>query len=80
MSNSIVSKSKTTSSLISNIRKALALNEEERNNSLNLEISKVSNDSTTSESSSISKEKETNNNQLNDYYNSFDFFSIRTKF
>jgi len=76
MSNSIVSKSKTTSSLISNIRKALALNEEERNNSLNLEISKVSNDSTTSESSSISKEKETNNNQLNDYYNSFDFFQF----
>ena len=80
MSNSIVSKSKTTSSLISNIRKALALNEEERNNSLNLEISKVSNDSTTSESSSISKEKETNNNQLNDYYNSFDFFQFEQNF
>ena len=80
MSNSIVSKSKTTSSLISNIRKALALNEEEKNNSLNLEISKVSNDSTTSESSSISKEKETNNNQLNDYYNSFDFFQFEQNF
>ena len=80
MSNSIVSKSKTTSSLISNIRKALALNVEERNNSLNLEISKVSNDSTTSESSSISKEKETNNNQLNDYYNSFDFFQFEQNF
>ena len=80
MSNSIVSKSKSTSSLISNIRKALALNEEERNNSLNLEISKVSNDSTTSESSSISKEKETNNNQLNDYYNSFDFFQFEQNF
>ena len=80
MSNSIVYKSKTTSSLISNIRKALALNEEERNNSLNLEISKVSNDSTTSESSSISKEKETNNNQLNDYYNSFDFFQFEQNF
>ena len=80
MSNSIISKSKTTSSLISNIRKALALNEEERNNSLNLEISKVSNDSTTSESSSISKEKETNNNQLNDYYNSFDFFQFEQNF
>ena len=80
MSNSIVSKSKTTSSLISNIRKALALNEEERNNSLNLEISKVSNDSTTSESSSVSKEKETNNIQLNDYYNSFDFFQFEQNF
>ena len=80
MSNSIISKSKTTSSLISNIRKAIALNEEERNNSLNLEISKVSNDSTTSESSSISKEKETNNNQLNDYYNSFDFFQFEQNF
>ena len=80
MSNSIVSKSKTTSSLISNIRKALALNEEERNNSSNLETSKVSNDSTTSESSSVSKEKETNNNQLNDYYNSFDFFQFEQNF
>ena len=76
MSKSTVSKTETTSSLISNIRKALALNEEERNNSSNLETSKVSNDSTTSESSSISKEKETNNNQLNDYYNSFDFFQF----
>ena len=80
MSKSTVSKTETTSSLISNIRKALALNEEERNNSLNLEISKVSNDSTTSESSSISKEKETNNNQLNDYYNSFDFFQFEQNF
>ena len=72
MSKSTVSKTETTSSLISNIRKALALNEEERNNSSNLETSKVSNDSTTSESSSVSKEKETNNIQLNDYYNSFE--------
>ena len=80
MSKSTVSKTETTSSLISNIRKALALNEEERNNSSNLETSKVSNDSTTSESSSVSKEKETNNIQLNDYYNSFEFFQFEQNF
>ena len=39
MSASTVSKTKETSSLISNIRQALTLNEEERNSSLNLETS-----------------------------------------
>ena len=80
MSTSIVSKNATTSSIISNIRQALTLNEEERNSPSNLEISKVSNDSTTSDSSSISKEKETYNNQLNDYYNSFDYFQFEQNF
>ena len=80
MSASTVSKTKETSSLISNIRQALTLNEEERNSSLNLETSKVSNDSTTSDSSSFSKDKETNNNQLNYYYNSFDYFQFEQNF
>ena len=82
MSTSTVSKTKDTSSLISNIRQALTLNEEERNISSNLEITKVSNDSISSDSStsSLSKEKETNNNKLNDYYNSFDYFQFEQNF
>ena len=81
MSVLIESKNQKTSSIISNIRQALELNEEERNNSSNLEISKVSNDSTTSESSSVSKEKESNiNAQLNEYYNSFDYFQFEQNF
>ena len=80
MSISTVPKTKGTSSLISNIRQALTLSEEERNISSNLETSKVSNDSTTSDSSSLSKEKETNSNQLNDYYNSFDYFQFEQNF
>ena len=82
MSTSTVSKTKETSSLISNIRQALTLNEEERNISSNLEITKVSNDSISSDSStsSLSKEKETNNNKLNDYYNSFDYFQFEQNF
>ena len=82
MSTSTVSKTKETSNLISNLRQALTLNEEERNISSNLEITKVSNDSISSDSStsSLSKEKETNNNKLNDYYNSFDYFQFEQNF
>ena len=72
---------KISSSIISNIRQALTLNEEEKNTSLNLETSKVSTDSTISDSSSNSKEKESNINEpINDYYNSFDYFQFEQNF
>ena len=81
MSTSTVSGSTISSSLISNIRQALTLSEEEKNNSSNLEISKVSSDSTSSESSSFSKEKEFNLlTQLNEFYNSFDYFQFEQNF
>ena len=81
MSKEIVSDSKTSSSIISEIRQALTLNEEDKNTSSNLETSKVSIDSTTSESSINSKEKESNITEpLNDYYNSFDYFQFEQNF
>ena len=81
MSKEIVSDTKTSSSIISEIRQALTLNEEDKNTSSNLETSKVSIDSTTSESSINSKEKESNITEpLNDYYNSFDYFQFEQNF
>ena len=44
MSNSTTSNTKSCSTIISNIRKALTLNEDEKINSSNLETSKVSNE------------------------------------
>ena len=81
MSAPTVLKEKTPSAIISNIRQALTLNDEEKNNSSNLETSKVSSDSTSSDSSCLSKEKESNaNSQLIDYYNSFDYFQFEQNF
>lgn len=77
---------KSTQSIFSNIRQALTLNDEEKYSSSNLETSKVSNDeSTLSDSSSLSKEKDKDkdvnpNLKLNDYYNSFDYFQFEQNF
>jgi CTD small phosphatase-like protein 2 len=65
-----------TKTIINNIKQALALNEEESNQFCNLETSKVSNDSTLTDSSSTSKE----NNKLNEYLNSFDYFQFEQNF
>ena len=78
MSNSTTSNTKSCSTIISNIRKALTLNEDEKINSSNLETSKVSNESTMSDSSSFSKDKEST--QLNDYYSSFDYYQFEQNF
>ena len=83
MSTQQMPSNKTSSTIISNIRQALTLNDEEKNSSSNLETSKVSIDSTTSDSSSLSKEKEKEsyiNEQLNEYYNSFDYFQFEQNF
>ena len=81
MSIPLLSTTKTSSTIISNIRQALTLNDEEKNNSSNLETSKVSNDSTSSDSSSLSKEKESHiNEQLNEFYKSFDYFQFEQNF
>jgi hypothetical protein len=56
----------------------LTLNEDEKINSSNLETSKVSNESTMSDSSSFSKDKEST--QLNDYYSSFDYYQFEQNF
>jgi len=78
MSNSTTSNTKSCSTIISDIRKALTLNEDEKINSSNLETSKVSNESTISDSSSFSKDKEST--QLNDYYSSFDYYQFEQNF
>ena len=62
--------------IINNIKQALALNEEESNQLSNLETSKVSNDSTLTDSSSSSKE----NNKMSEYLNSFDYFQFEQNF
>ena len=83
MSTSTVDKKSSlnsTQSIFSNIKQALILTDEEKYSSSNLEISK---DSTLSDSSSISKEKEKEPNtslKLNDYYNSFDYFQFEQNF
>jgi len=81
MSKEILSAKKKSSTIISSIRQALTLNEDDKNTSLNLETSKVSIDSTSSDSSTNSKEKESNiNDPINDYYNSFDYFQFEQNF
>ena len=81
MSKEILSAKKTSSTIISSIRQALTLNEDDKNTSLNLETSKISIDSTSSDSSTNSKEKESNINEpINDYYNSFDYFQFEQNF
>ena len=62
--------------IINNIKQALSLNEEESNQLSNLETSKVSNDSTLTDSSSLSKE----NNKMSEYLNSFDYFQFEQNF
>ena len=83
--NKVTNSLKPTESIISNIRQALSLNDEEKYTSSNLETSKVSNDSTSSDASSSSKEKDSNINTnldlaLNDYYNSYDYFQFELNF
>ena len=70
------SSAEKTKKIINNIKQALILNEEDSTQSLNLETSKVSNDSTLTDSSSLSKE----NNQMNEYLNSFDYFQFEQNF
>ena len=65
-----------TKTIINNIKQALSLNEEESNQLSNLETSKVSNDSTLTDSSSSSKE----NNKMEEYLNSFDYFQFEQNF
>ena len=65
-----------TKKILNNIKQALFLNEDEITQSSTLEISKVSNDSTLTDSSSSSKE----NNKLNEYLNSFDYFQFEQNF
>ena len=65
-----------TKKILNNIKQALFLNEDETTQSSTLEISKVSNDSTLTDSSSSSKE----NNKLNEYLNSFDYFQFEQNF
>ena len=81
MSKEILSAKKKSSTIISSIRQALTLNEDDKNTSLNLETSKISIDSTSSDSSTNSKEKESNIIEpINDYYNSFDYFQFEQNF
>ena len=70
------SSAEKTKKIINNIKQALILNEEDSTQSLNLETSKESNDSTLTDSSSLSKE----NNQMNEYLNSFDYFQFEQNF
>jgi hypothetical protein len=70
------SSAEKTKKIINNIKQALILNEEDSTQSVNLETSKVSNDSTLTDSSSLSKE----NNQMNEYLNSFDYFQFEQNF
>ena len=65
-----------TKKILNNIKQALFLNEDETTQSSTLEISKVSSDSTLTDSSSSSKE----NNELNEYLNSFDYFQFEQNF
>ena len=68
--------SENTKKILKNIKEALNLNEDEATQSANLETSKVSNDSTLTDSSSLSKE----NNKINEYLNSFDYFQFEQNF
>ena len=68
--------SENTKTILNNIKQALTLNEEESNQSSNLETSKVSNESTLTDSSSLSKES----NKMNEYLNSFDCFQFEQNF
>ena len=68
--------SENTKNILINIKQALTLNEDESNQSINLETSKVSNDSTLTDSSSSSKE----NNKAIEYLNSFDYFQFEQNF
>ena len=68
--------SKNTKKILIDIKQALTLNEDESNQSINLETSKVSNDSTLTDSSSSSKE----NNKAIEYLNSFDYFQFEQNF
>ena len=68
--------SENTKTILNNIKQALTLNEEESNQSSNLETSKVSNESTLTDSSSLSKES----NKMNEYLNSFDYFQFEQNF
>ena len=65
-----------TKNILDNIKQALNLNEEDSTKNINLETSKVSNESTLTDSSSTSKE----NNKMKEYYNSFDFFQFEQNF
>ena len=65
-----------TKKIINNIKQALILNEDDSIQSTNLETSKVSNDSILTDSSSLSKE----NNQMNEYLNSYDYFQFEQNF
>ena len=68
--------SSKTKNIIDDIKQAMTLNEEENNQSSNLETSKLSNDSTLTDSSSSSKE----NNKLTEYYNSYDYIQFEQNF
>ena len=70
------STSKNTKNILDDIKQALSLSEDESTQSSNLEISKASNESTLTDSSFSSKE----NNSLNEYLNSFDFFQFEQNF
>ena len=65
-----------TKKILNDIKQALILNEDETTQSSTLETSKVSNDSTLTDSSSSSKE----NNKFNEYLNSFDYFQFEQNF
>ena len=71
-----VSSPVNTQEIIDNIKQALNLNEEDSLKNINLETSKESIESTLTESSSSYKE----NNIMNEYYNSFDFFQFEQHF
>jgi len=68
--------SSNTKNILDNIKQALNLNEEDSIQNLNLETSKVSNESTLTDSSSSSKE----NSKMNEYYNSYDYFQFEQNF
>ena len=70
------SSSENNKKILNDIKQALNLNEDEAALSSNLETSKVSNDSTLTDSSSLSKE----NNKMNEYLNSFDYIQFEQNF
>ena len=74
--NECLSSTTNTKDILDNIKQALNLNEEDSIKNLNLETSKVSNESTLTDSSSTSKE----NKKMNEYYNSFDYFQFEQNF
>jgi TFIIF-interacting CTD phosphatase-like protein len=70
-----ISPGKTTK-IISNIKQALKLNDDDNIQASNLETSKLSNDSTLTDSSSSSKDSI----NMNHYLNSFDYFQFEHNF